>query len=143
MLAKYITNLIGGNERMNVTINPDAGKWKIISNFTDWSYQVVGKNLTNNTINEVVIASKSNITHDWDGNTSIDGQTFSVSDLSIVDEIEKDVDKEDMKKATKIYAKFTLTAQAVDKYVKFRQTNNPNDVINDSYQTFPFTIILK
>ena len=144
LLDDSVTNLIGSVSLEKIIVNPDAGPWKIVPQFTDWSYQAVHRKAgPNNTVVEEVIDKLTN-SRDLEVYVASNGKSFSVTDLSIVKLVEDNIDDPaEMKKVDRIYNQVTLSCVHEDKYVKFKQTNNPNDVINDVFQTFRFTIFFK
>jgi hypothetical protein len=144
LVEKQTYNLVGSVSKEEINVNPDAGPWKIVQNQVDWSYRAVApKTGPNNTITEEVISKRTD-SRQLEDYVSTDKKSFSVTDFDIVSIVQEEIDDPiEEKKVTKIYNQITFFTTHDDKYVKFRQTNNPNDVIQDVFQVFKFTILLK
>jgi hypothetical protein len=73
-----------------------------------------------------------------------DGKSFFVTEFAIVDIVSNDLtNPEDIKKITKIYNEVVLTSKNDNEYVKFNETQNPDDIIKQVILPFDFKIILK
>jgi hypothetical protein len=138
------TNLLGSDTSLRVNVNPEAGPWKIIPSFMTWRWRAVGiKAGPNNTFEEVEIGARSD-SRQLEGYVSTDGKSFFVTDFDIVDIISEDLDNpDDIKNVNRIYNQMVFTYNHDDAYVKFNETNNPKDVIEQGFRDFHFTIILK
>jgi hypothetical protein len=62
--------------------------------------------------------------------------------VDIIGEVNINVSPDNVGLISKIYNKITLVAEPVDRNVVYNITNNPNDIIRDIAQTFPFTIMM-
>jgi len=143
LTANTTYNLVGSAMNMYVGINPASGTWNITKQYTEWTWKAVklvpGPN---NTFVEEVVGS-GDYSRELEDYVSNDKQYFNITALGILDIVKQDIDNdEEYNKINKIYNKISLMATSPNKYVKFNTTNNPNDVIPDAYQTFPFTIKL-
>jgi hypothetical protein len=141
LTAATTYNLLGGADTMKVSINPAAGSWNIIKEFTGWTWKgvrlVTGPN---NTFIEEVIAS-GDYGSQLENFVSVDKQTFNITNTDILTIIKNDIDNDvEFNKINKVYNKISLTSVSQNKFDKFNITNNPNDVIADVYYTFPFTV---
>ena len=141
LTAATTYNLLGGANDMKVSINPAAGSWDIIKEFTGWTWKgvrlVAGPN---NTFIEEVIGS-GNYGRELENFVSVDKQTFNITNTDILTIIKNDIDDDvEFNKINKVYNKITLSSVSQNKFAKFNITNNPNDVIADVYYTFPFTV---
>ena len=143
LTGKTTSNLIGSNETLTVGVNPAAGKWDILSEFNSWHYKVVKRVAgPNNTIVEEIL-EEDFIEQEFRKNVSTDKQKFFLTDFNLIAGIKANstlTDKQ-ISSASYIYNKFEFVASSPDKFVKWRTTQNPNDVIDDVY--IPFTMILR
>ena len=138
------TNLLGSDTSLRVNVNPESGPWKIIPSFMTWQWRAVGvKAGPNNTFEEETLGKRTG-SRELEGNVSTDGKSFTVTDFEIVDIVEQDLDEpDDIKKVTRIYNQVVFMCNHDDAYAKYKETNNPDDVIGQVVQAFNFTIILK
>ncbi len=141
LTAATTYNLLGGADTMKVSINPAAGSWNIIKEFTGWTWKgvrlVAGPN---NTFIEEVIGS-GDYGSALENFVSVDKQTFNITNTDILTIIKNDIDNDvEFNKINKVYNKISLSSVSQNKFVKFNITNNPDDVIPDVYYTFPFTV---
>ena len=136
--------LSGGAELLKVGVNPAAGSWKIIPEFTSWNYKIVKRSLgPNNTIIETTLEEQEDLT-DLSTYVSSNKQLFTITDFDIANEIGSvsSLTNQEINSATFIYNTISLVAIADDKYVKYNITNNIKDVIQDALQPFTFPIKL-
>ena len=143
LTGKTTSNLNGSNEDLTVGINPAAGNWEILSEFNNWQYRVVKRVLGPNNVVVEEILDEGDIVQEFRGNVSTNKQKFFLSDLSLIAGLKANTsltDKE-IASAYAIYNKFEFVASSPDKFVKWRTTGNPDDVIDDVYQSF--TMLLK
>jgi len=142
LIATYIKNpILGGDENLTVKINPELKDYEIFE-ITQWSWQAVKSVVSNNQTTQVVVQSRIN-SRELDGNISANKQEFYVSDFNIINLVEKRLDEGENKQISSISSNITLIARSKNKFTKFNETKNSNDVIEDSYQNFRFLIILK
>ena len=132
----------GGAELLKVNVNPAAGGWKIIPEFTSWNYKIVKRSVgPNNTIIETTLEEQKNLT-DLSVYVSSNKLSFEITDFDIASQIGEvsDLTNEEINTASFIYNTISLVATADDKYVKFNVTNNSKDVIQDVYLPFAFPV---
>jgi hypothetical protein len=144
LTGRTTTNLLGSDTSLRVNVNPESGPWKIIPSFMTWQWRAVGvKAGPNNTFEEETLGKRTG-SRELEGNVSTDGKSFTVTDFEIVDIVEQDLDEpDDIKKVTRIYNQVVFMCNHDDAYAKYKETNNPDDVIGQVVQAFNFTIILK
>jgi len=143
LTGKTTSNLIGSNEDLTVGVNPAAGNWEILSEFNNWQYKVVKRVLGPNNVVVEEILDEGNIEQEFRRNVSTNKQKFFLSDFNLIAGLKANTtltDKE-IASASVIYNKFEFVASSPDKFVKWRTTGNPDDVIDDVYQSF--TMLLK
>jgi hypothetical protein len=142
LLANTTFNQVGSAEKMVVSINPSSGNWNILSANTVWTWvavkTVVGPN---NTIIEEKVG-EGNFGNELQIYVSSNKKTFTINAVDIIGEVNINVSPDNVGLISKIYNKITLVAEPVDRNVVYNITNNPNDIIRDIAQTFPFTIMM-
>ena len=138
------TNLLGSDTSLRVNVNPEAGPWKIVPQFTKWTWTAVGVEAgPNNTFVEKPIQTRSD-SQQLQIYVSPDGKSFFVTESAIVDIVSKDLNNpEDIKKVTKIYNQVVFINKNDNEYVKYNETQNPDDIVGQVTQPFHFKIILK
>lgn len=143
LTASTSYNLVGSATNMRVGINPDAGPWDIIKQYTEWTWKAVKLVAgPNNTFVEQVVG-KGDYSRQLEDYVSTNKQSFNISDLDILNIVKEEIDDvKEFNKINRIYNKISLLAVSPNKYVKYNTTSNPKDVIPDANQTFPFTIKL-
>jgi hypothetical protein len=144
LTGQTTTNLLGSDTSLRVNVNPESGPWKIIPSFMKWQWRAVGvKAGPNNTFEEEIIGKRSD-SRQLEEYVSTDGKSFTVTDFEIVDIVTEDLDEpDDIKKVTRIYNQVVFICNNDDAYAKYKETNNPDDVIKQVTQSFNFTVILK
>jgi hypothetical protein len=143
LLEKTQYDLLGSNTKMDVTINPEAGSWDIIPQYTEWTWKAInvvpGPN--NTTVEEVIGKGQGRGLEEY---VYTNKKQFEITNLDILQNVKESIDDDvEFKKIDIIYNKISLMAVSSIKYDKFRITNNPNDVIPDAYQTFSFYITFR
>lgn len=143
LVEKTQYDLIGSNTKMDVTINPDAGSWDIIPQYTEWTWKAInvvpGPN--NTFIEEVIGQGQGRGLEEY---VFSNKKQFEITDLDILQNVKESIDDDaEFNKIDTIYSKISLLAVSTIKYDKFRITDNPKDVIPDAYQTFPFYITFR
>ena len=123
-------NLLGGDEELTVTINPNAGEWDIIPDFTEWSWQAVKIVITNNQKTEKRVGSQIN-SKKLTGNVSGNKQEFIVTKDYIVNLVNNNLDEEEWKQVSSISSTIRLA-------VKPKIYPPP-----ESYQSFNFFVKIK
>jgi hypothetical protein len=143
LTGRTIGSLLGGDTSLRVGVNPDAGPWKIYTP-VEWSWRAVGTVPgPNNTFVEKIIGSRTD-SRQLEGYLSTDGKSFFVTDFNIVDIVSRSLDEEnDISKVSRINNIIIFRCNHDDTYVKFNETNNPDDVIETVIQSFNITVILK
>jgi hypothetical protein len=130
LTAKTQNDLMGSDTKMEVTINPQAGSWIILSGQTYWIWKAVDIKVgSNDTIVEELIASGSS-------NSALqkyvytDKKGFAITDNNILDEVKLSMNNDEkFGKINKIENKISLGAQS---------TSN----ISNISQSFPFKVIV-
>ena len=125
-----------------VTINPAAGNWFMIDNNIRWSWKVDKKVVgPNNTVETITLESETD-SRDLEGYLSNDKKTFYITDALLLAQLKNTSNLSDaeINNASFIYSKIQFVATSPDKYTKYTITANPNDVIPDVFQSFPFTL---
>jgi hypothetical protein len=143
LTGRTIGSLLGGDTSLRVGVNPDAGPWKIYTP-VEWSWRAVGTVPgPNNTFVEKIIGSRTD-SRQLEGYLSTDGKSFFVTDFNIVDIVSRSLDEEnDISKVSRINNIIIFRCNHDDTYVKFNETNNPDDIIETVIQSFNITVILK
>jgi hypothetical protein len=138
------TNLLGSDTSLRVNVNPEAGPWKIVPQFTKWTWTAVGVEAgPNNTFVEKPIQTRSD-SQQLQIYVSPDGKSFFVTESAIVDIVSKDLNNpEDIKKVTKIYNQVVFISKNDNEYIKYNETQNPEDIVGQVTLPFHFKIILK
>jgi len=143
LTGKTTSNLNGSNETLTVGINPAAGNWEILSQFNSWQYKIVKRVLGPNNVVVEEVLDEGTIEQEFRVNVSANKQRFFLSDIGLIAGIKANTGLTDKQiaSASVIYNKFEFVASSPDKFVKWRTTRNPDDVIDDVYQSF--TMLLK
>ena len=144
LTGRTTTNILGSDTSLRVNVNPEAGPWKIVPQYTKWDWTAVGIEAgPNNTFVEKQIQRRVD-SPQLQFYVSLDGKSFFVTESAIIDIISKDLTEPDnIKKITKIYNKVILYSNNDDAFAKYNQTQNPKDIIEPDFEDFNFTVILK
>ena len=96
----------------------------------------------NNVIVDEVL-DEGTVEQEFRVNVSANKQRFFLSDVGLIAALKANTGLTDKQiaSASVIYNKFEFVASSPDKFVKWRTTRNPDDVIDDVYQSF--TMLLK
>jgi len=143
LTGKTTSNLNGSDETLTVGINPAAGNWEILSEFNSWQFKIVKRVLGPNNVIVEEVLDEGTIEQEFRINVSANKQKFFLSDFGLIAGIKANTfltDKQ-IASASVIYNKFEFVASSPVKFVKWRTTRNPDDVIDDVYQSF--TMLLK
>jgi len=143
LTGKTTSNLNGSDETLTVGINPAAGNWEIISEWNSWQYKIIKRVLGPNNVIVEEVLDEGTVEQEFRGNVSANKQRFFLDDFGLIAGIKANTGLTDKQiaSASVIYNKFEFVASATDKFVKWRTTKNPDDVIDDIYQSF--TMLLK
>jgi hypothetical protein len=144
LTGRTTTNILGSDTSLRVNVNPEAGPWKIVPQYTKWDWTAVGIEAgPNNTFVETKIQNRVDSTQ-LQVYVNPDGKSFFVTESAIIDIVSKDLNEPDnIKKITKIYNKVILLSNNDDAFAKYNQTQNPDDIIKQDFEDFNFTVILK
>ena len=143
LTGKTTSNLNGSDETLTVGINPAAGNWEILSEFNSWQYKIVKRVLGPNNVIVDEVLDEGTVEQEFRVNVSANKQRFFLSDVGLIAALKANTGLTDKQiaSASVIYNKFEFVASSPDKFVKWRTTRNPDDVIDDVYQSF--TMLLK
>ena len=103
LLEKTQYDLLGSNTKMDVTINPEAGSWDIIPQYTEWTWKAInvvpGPN--NTTVEEVIGKGQGRGLEEY---VYTNKKQFEITNLDILQNVKESIDDDvEFKKIDIIY----------------------------------------